>query len=492
VRYLAGAWVAIAGSAGWLLVELPPAHPVVQQCWQLVSDGADADDILDVLVSGGIRSAPSFALVRVSTTERRAVARGTATISVSQGGRDHAITASVGSAWADERIDDDVDEVILTGGPAPGSDVEFPMSAGVTMASAVHIRLAGSGHQQLNGPVSRPVPAPAELPPTESAASRPVPAPAEPPLAESAASRPVPVAAEPFPTERAAEVLPVEDSEASYDFLFGATSHPPAYDRLFGSEPLIAAAPEPPAQSGAAEPTRPPTPPIAPTTPGAPPAAAKLATAGVIDSLPWLAAAADVTPADTVESTIQPAPAATQPADDVPAEIVRTVNRSSLSRPVEPAIVGPTVLAVFCPAGHLTPAHGPSCRVCGAGVDAQQGFETARPTLGILRMSTGDVVTLDRGVLMGRAPDMAAGGDRDRPNVLRLASADNDLSRNHAEVVLDGWHVYVRDLGSTNGTVVTLPGQQPTRLRHHDMYPIQPGTTVTLADVVSFTFEVTS
>lgn len=114
-----------------------------------------------------------------------------------------------------------------------------------------------------------------------------------------------------------------------------------------------------------------------------------------------------------------------------------------------------------------------------------------QPALGILRLSTGDVVSLDRGVLMGRAPkvnDDQTGPER--PHVLRLASPDNDISRNHAEVLLQGWHVTVRDLGSTNGTTVALPGQEPMRLRPNAQQVIEPGTVVTLADEVSFTYEV--
>ncbi len=56
--------------------------------------------------------------------------------------------------------------------------------------------------------------------------------------------------------------------------------------------------------------------------------------------------------------------------------------------------------------------------------------------------------------------------------------------------MLDGWHVLVRDLGSTNGTTVTLPGQEPVRLRPTEDQGIEPGTVVTLADEVVLTYEV--
>jgi hypothetical protein len=180
------------------------------------------------------------------------------------------------------------------------------------------------------------------------------------------------------------------------------------------------------------------------------------------------------------------------PPDDPPDDVVRTVDRASLLAALgeEPVLVGPSVLAGYCPAGHLSPPHAPVCRICGASMPQQEAFEIARPPLGVVRLSTGDVVTLDRGVLLGRAPSEPADGD-ERPHLVKLASPENDISRNHAEIVLDGWHVFVRDLGSTNGTVVTLPGRAPTRLRANDLQLLEHGATVTLADEVSLTFEVT-
>ena len=102
----------------------------------------------------------------------------------------------------------------------------------------------------------------------------------------------------------------------------------------------------------------------------------------------------------------------------------------------------------------------------------------------MLRLSLGDVITLDRGVVMGRNPraDFAGADGEERPHVVKLPSADGDISRTHLRVTLDGWHVLVTDLNSTNGTLVTLPGRDPQQLRPGEPMPIQPGTVVTLAD----------
>ena len=110
--------------------------------------------------------------------------------------------------------------------------------------------------------------------------------------------------------------------------------------------------------------------------------------------------------------------------------------------------------------------------------------------LAILRLSTGLVVELDRGVLLGRAPrvesDQAA---PQPPRLVLLVSRDNDISRNHAEVFRRGRRVMVQDLGSTNGTTVSLPGQQSLRLRPNDPQVIEPGSVVVLANEISFTLE---
>jgi hypothetical protein len=185
----------------------------------------------------------------------------------------------------------------------------------------------------------------------------------------------------------------------------------------------------------------------------------------------------------------QPAPAAPAGTDDADA----TVDRSSLLAGQAGTLSGPTVLAVLCPAGHTSPPHSGSCRLCGRDIPAQQPFQTARPALGLLRLASGDVVQLDRGVLLGRAPKVNAElSAAERPHLVRVTSPQNDISRNHVEIVLEGWHVLIRDLGSTNGTTVALPGQHPVRLRPSDQQVIEPGTVITLADEVSLTYEVGS
>ncbi len=249
----------------------------------------------------------------------------------------------------------------------------------------------------------------------------------------------------------------------------------PTADTRTGVPSPPAATPTPPA---APPPAAPPAPSTDTMQPQAPPPARQPGDSGLIESVPWLAsrppptaAQAPVGPPTPVDQQA-PSPAVHQPMD-------RGGNRT-----------GPMVLAVVCPNRHLGPPYAGVCRVCGAQVAQQDPFSVPRPVLGVLNISTGAMVPLDRDVVLGRAP---SAGDVDRaarPHLVQLASPGNDISRNHVRIGLEGWHVLVTDLGSTNGTVVTLPGQQPVRLRAHDAFTIVPGTIVNIADEVNVRFEI--
>ncbi len=196
----------------------------------------------------------------------------------------------------------------------------------------------------------------------------------------------------------------------------------------------------------------------------------------------------------TEPSEVAPSPAVADPPTE-DEEAALTVDRSALIEARHVARTstgsGPTVLAVLCGSGHPSPPHADTCRVCGGDIPTQEPFTMPRPPLGVLRLTSGDVVTLDRSVLLGRSPKPGDGlAAADRPHVVKVPSPERDVSRNHLEVLLEGWHVLVRDLGTTNGTTVTLPGHGPVRVRANDQQVLEPGSVVSLADEVSFTFEV--
>ena len=147
-----------------------------------------------------------------------------------------------------------------------------------------------------------------------------------------------------------------------------------------------------------------------------------------------------------------------------------------------------TVLAVSCPLGHLTPPISPSCRVCHQRVAPQEPRRVQRPALGGLRLPTGEVVPLDRGVILGRKPAPAE-GSTDWPHLVHLPSSHSFVSRRHLQIELDGWDVVARDLDSRGGTTITPPGREPQRMRPGDAYVLESGTSLDLAQVYAVRFE---
>ena len=220
--------------------------------------------------------------------------------------------------------------------------------------------------------------------------------------------------------------------------------------------------------------------------------------ASLIDVMQWGAgpgATVASAPLRTARVAEAVPPGESAPAAEKPELGELTVGRAGLpgpaARSAPPDRIGPAVSALICPAGHVNPPSEAACRQCGAPLPNDTVI-VPRPVLGVLRLSTGDVITLDRDVVMGRNPRAEFTGDdgEDRPHVVKLPSADGDISRTHLRVTLDGWHVLVTDLNSTNGTLVTLPGRDPEQLRRGETVPIRMGTVVTLTDGIDFRYEV--
>ena len=102
-----------------------------------------------------------------------------------------------------------------------------------------------------------------------------------------------------------------------------------------------------------------------------------------------------------------------------------------------------------------------------------------------LSLSTGQQVELDRPVLIGRAPESSRFGFGETPRLVTVPSPQQDISRTHVEIKLEGDSVLVTDLRSTNGTVVVLPGSPPRRLHPGESVPVPTGTLVDLGDGVT-------
>ncbi|QYJ02672.1 FHA domain-containing protein [Nocardioides panacisoli] len=104
----------------------------------------------------------------------------------------------------------------------------------------------------------------------------------------------------------------------------------------------------------------------------------------------------------------------------------------------------------------------------------------------MLRSSDGQSVAIDRVVLIGRAPRPR--DDAEEATLLSVPSRLQEISSTHAEVRPGGAGEAVAmltDMGSTNGTVLTAPGEEPRDLRPGIAVPLVVGAVIDLGDGVS-------
>jgi hypothetical protein len=74
-----GDWIGVLGPR--TVVALPPAHKArVGALWEVIDDGAGFDEVLDALISGGLRELPGFVLVSSEDDRVRVVVRGAACV----------------------------------------------------------------------------------------------------------------------------------------------------------------------------------------------------------------------------------------------------------------------------------------------------------------------------------------------------------------------------------------------------------------------------
>ena len=122
------------------------------------------------------------------------------------------------------------------------------------------------------------------------------------------------------------------------------------------------------------------------------------------------------------------------------------------------------------------------CRRCDTVLEPpRQAWTQPAVPVASLRMDDGTRHVLNGDVVVGRNP---SGHERVQSGAaapLVVTDSERSVSRSHAELLVQGWSVHLRDLGSPNGTSVRLPSSP----RHEpvptgEVIALLPGTEITM------------
>lgn len=458
-EYSAGDWTAVVRPGFVALLGAGSAESTVRALWQDSGEGVFA--ALALLARDGFGGLPPFAVVSVDGRRVHAALRGDVEVVVDVDGRQEVWRSGEVSTWT-ERVLDGVADVVVQADGAPVEAPSLPIADGVAAASRVRLALT-----------ARDVP---EVVPTSAPATNP--AGVEPVAAEE--PEPEPVVAEPVATEEPEPVV-AEQAET-----------PPVADEA-----------------------------VVPVAVEELPAEAESPSTEIVDSVPWATHDPDSIPTARVvdvvswdePTEVQLVPVATTDTDtdtDEDADAAEPPDPSGVVAAAESFLTSP-----FGPRGTGAPVA--PLPVGGASLDDHDGLTILSTDLAEIReqlpswatdevpgpfrtppvagpparlvLSTGLVVPLDRAVLLGRAPQVARVTNRELPRLITVPSPQQDISRTHAEVRLEGEHVVVTDLDSTNGIHVTRPGEGARRLHPGEPSVVGVDEVVDLGDGVTFSVE---
>ncbi|KJL43848.1 FHA domain-containing protein [Microbacterium trichothecenolyticum] len=444
---------------GFAVLEPGASASLLARIRSVLADGRGFGGVIEALTGAygaSLTAIPAFAVALADGDGIRVAVRGDFAFDVDAAASERVSGAGV-TTWT-ERVIPGAVRVALT---TPGSDTpaEFEIADGIVLASRIEWDAAPAGATSAAGD------APVE----------PAPGPRRRDVAVPAASEPAPSADAPAAAE--APASPVEPVAAP------SSGEPP----VRGPWSSRVAVPDVPSSTPAAE--------LIDST--AVPSVVDAETLLPLDSALIPPAAAD---------TVVPSPAAPVAAEDFAsttgydhlwgATVIRSVEDAAVRPEGEDEDGAPTAP----PAGDhdgatisLAQARALREAAGGAGVPIDSTpaplAPPRPPAPGRIRVSTGQVLLLDRTVVIGRRPRSTRVSGTDLPHLVAVDSPQQDISRSHVELRVEGESIVATDLRTTNGTTLLRQGAEPVRLHPGEGAVVIPGDVLDLGDGITVAIE---
>ncbi|MEV7618951.1 FHA domain-containing protein [Microbacterium sp. NPDC089321] len=427
--YRPGTWQLVVESGGIVAVPADVEAARLETLHGMLRDGTPAlTDVIDVLAAGSIAALGSFAVALTSGDSIRFAVRGPVQARIVASGDDEVVSGAEVTTWT-ERFIADARGFELTVDDEQ-TDAWYPIVSGVVLAAT------------LRQGATAATPAQAADPDADGASA--------------AAGASAPVALEPAGEAVPAAVADAEDDEPAVSEPLVSEPEP---------EPEVEAEPEPEAESAPeAEPESEaesaPEPELeAASFPGDDPAIAQTL-------IPADLTLAPMSEGEGIPSSDIPGLGDHDGATISAAELRRLRSQQGLT--TEPPTAGPDAPTAVLPVVDSSVASGGH---------------------GVARLSTGQVIELDRTVIIGRRPRSTRVSGDSMPHLVAVDSPQQDISRSHLEIRPEGDSVVVIDLRTTNGSTLLRPGADPVRLHPGEHTLVLSGDVVDLGDGVTVAFE---
>lgn len=513
--YAPGATPVAVTPHGFVVLGSETPHTLAARIRTLVADGRGLGGVIEALTGAygtSLTAIPPFGVALAEGDAVRIAVRGDIAFDVEATSSERVSGAGV-TTW-NERLVSGVVRVVFA--PEDSLPAELPVNDAVVLASVVTWDAAGASASSSAVEAKSASAASARVasvaPGDSAAAAEPVepasdPEPAPDPLA---APKPVPdplAVADPVPDPLAApapEAAPARSRSARVSNPLAVpapepVSAPnPAGAKRGGAKPETAE--QPVAASGAPRPEAP----LDASVSGEAVGAASPAEApGLIDSRAVLSLTETLIPADstivrtdrdaggTPQGAAEELPPAKPEDDALGATVVRGGDAAPPAPPIPGDHDGETISLAQARALKAAAGESPSAAVPVSPFTSPLA-PPRPPAPGQVRLSTGQVVMLDRTVVIGRRPRSTRVSGTDLPHLVAVDSPQQDISRSHVELRVEGESIVATDLRTTNGTTLLRAGSEPMRLHPGEGSVVVPGDVLDLGDGITVAIEAVS
>ncbi|MFB2554187.1 FHA domain-containing protein [Herbiconiux liangxiaofengii] len=527
IVYTPGTWRGVVSPRGVAVLPSDVGPEVLDRVWRALDGGDGLGAVLESLAGAfgtGLSALPPFAVATFDGGGIRVAVRGDLEIEIDErrtdatGGAPVVVSGADVTTWS-ERVVQAADALVFRTPEQPGAE-GFGIANGIVLCSTLTATLAAAATVEATRTPAATPPHPPRLVPnpadsaenagngTSGGGAEPASAPAAVVEPEAAASELTVVhddgtsgGGEELHEE--VESTRTELPDDAYDHLWGATvvkSVEDAAVRELDDEdehddaaPTTSPAPAAPAAAAQSPAAQNPTPAAPAPAPAPAPAVPPVASSGLIDSVPGFGTMGAASGSAGFSGVTVPP---VRPPEPEPS--------AGFAPPTGAPALGSPPVAGSPASGTVSPAPGSAradddhdgLTVTVSELEAMRRLADAAPAaelpagaLGRIVLSTGESYPLDRPVIIGRRPRANRVQADAVPILVAVASPEQDISRNHLEIRLEGRHVLAVDLATTNGSVLHRDGSPPKRLGPNEPELVLSGDVIDLGEGINVVFE---